>query len=134
MCSYDDFEIEVQRPAAGVVLLKLSGKLGLCASFSLMESITSAIGEGPALIAADLSGVRAIESTGVKVLENAARHIDAKRTRFAVICSSRTEVWRALLAAGLHREAFVYESADEAMRPWLGDEDEDPSADEEVLV
>ena len=134
MCSYDDFEIEVQRPAEGVILLKLNGRLGLCASFSLMESITTAIGEGPALIAADLSGVRAIEGTGIKVLENAARHIDARRTRFAVICPSGTEAWQALQSAGLQREAFVHESVDEAMRPWLGDEDEDPSADEEVLV
>jgi anti-anti-sigma factor len=134
MCTYDDFEIEVERPGEAVILLKLSGRLGLCASFSLMESITTAIGERPALIAVDLSGVRAMDGTVVKVLENAALHIDARRTRFAVICPSGNKVWHALRLAGLHRGAFVHESADEALRPWLGDEDEDPSPGEKALV
>jgi anti-anti-sigma factor len=133
MFTYDDFEIDVQRPAAEVVVLKLSGEVDLCTSFSLMESVAAVVAERPELIAVDLSGVEFMDGAGVRVLESAARQIDARRTRLAVICPSDNGVWRLLQLVGLHREAFVHESADEALRPWIGDKD-DSSAGEKPLV
>jgi len=132
-CNYDDFEIETQRPSEEVVVLKLSGEVDLCTSFSLMESVADVVAERPEMIAVDLSGVKFMDGAGVEVLESAARHIDARHTRFTVICPSNHGVSRLLHLAGLHREAFLHESADEALRPWIGDED-DRSAGEEVLV
>ena len=75
-----------------------------------------------------------MDGAGVQVLETVARHVDARRTRFTVICPSDNGVWQLLHLAGLHREAYVHESADEALRPWVGDEDDDPSAGEKALV
>jgi len=134
MCTYDDIEIEVQRPAEEVIILKLSGEVDLCSSFPLMDSVAAAVGERPALLAVDLTGVLFMDGAGVKVLESAARHIDAGRTRFTVICPPDNQVRRLLELAGLQREALVHESADEALRPWIGDEDEDHSADEKALI
>jgi anti-anti-sigma factor len=134
MFTCDDFEIEVQRPAEEVVVLKLSGEVDLCTSFSLMETVGAAVAERPQLLAVDLSGVEFMDGAGVKVLESAARHIDARHTRFTVICPPDNGVSRLLHLAGLHREAYVHESADEALRPWIVDGDEDPSAGEKALV
>ena len=51
MSTYDDFEIEVQRPADKVIVLKLSGEVDLCTCFSLMESVAAVVAEGPELLA-----------------------------------------------------------------------------------
>ncbi len=134
MFTNDDFEIEVQRPAEAVVVLKPRGEVDLCTSFALMESVAAAVAERPALLAVDLSGVELMDGSGVKVLESAARHIDARHTRFTVICPSHNGVWHLLQLVGLHREAYVHESAEEALRQWIGDEDEDPSAGQKALV
>jgi anti-anti-sigma factor len=134
MFTYDDFEIEVQRPADEVVVLKLSGEVDVCTSFSLMETVAVAVAERPELLAVDLSGVEFMDGAGLKVLESAARHVDARHTRFIVICPSDNGLWRLLQIAGLHREAYVHESADEALRPWIGNKEGEASAAEKALV
>ena len=132
MFTGDDFEIEIQRPAAEVVVLKLRGEVDLCTSFALMESVSAVVAQRPELIAVDLSELEFMDGAGVKVLESAARHIDARHTRFAVICPSDHAVWRILQLAGLQGEACVYGSAVEALRPWTRDEDDDRSRGEEA--
>ena len=93
MFTYDGFEIEVERPVEEVVILKLSGEIDLYTSFSLMESVAAVVAERPELLAVDLSGVEFMDGAGVKVLESAARHIDARHTRFTVICPSRATAY-----------------------------------------
>lgn len=83
-----------------MVLVKLSSELDVCTSFSLMESIADAITERPALIAVDLGDALFTVRPGVDVPENAAHHMDARRTRFAVICLSSRQLMRVLAGGG----------------------------------
>lgn len=129
-----DLEIEVQRPAAGFVVLRISGGVDLCTSFSLMESLAAAVGERPALLAVDLSEASFMDEAGVKVLESTARHIDARHTRLAVICPSDRRVWSLLQLVGLDQQALVFESAAEALWPWIRAKDEDLPGAEKAPV
>ncbi len=129
----DGLEITALRPAPSVVLLSLSGEIDLLTSFRLMDAISEAYAEGPALLAVDLSGVRFLDAAGLRVLTLSARHIEEARTRFAVICPEESPLRQLLELAGAQRELNVHGSAIEALRPWLGDEEGELSAGERAL-
>ena len=129
----DELEITVLRPAPKVVLLSLSGEIDLLTSFRLMDAISEAFAEGLALLVVDLSEVRFLDAAGLRVLKVGARHIEEARTRFAVICPEESPVRRLLELADAQRELSVHESAIEALRPWLGDEEGEPSPRERAL-
>ena len=117
--SRDGFEIEVQRPAPGVILLRLQGEIDMWASLPLMERIIEAFHEHPALIAVDLSDVGFMDTAGLGVLVEGQRHIEDGRVRFAVICPSDHRVMRFLQLAGQEGALSIHESAADALGPWL---------------
>ena len=80
----DGFEIETKRPTAKVVLLAVRGEVDVCTSLGLMESIIEAFAEHPEVIAVDLSELRYMDSAGLGVLLQSARHIEDGGMRFAV--------------------------------------------------
>ena len=129
----DGLEIVALRPAPGVVLLSLSGEIDLLTNFRLMDAVSEAYAEGPALLAVDLTEVRFLDAAGLRVLTTSARHIEEARTRFAVICPEESPVGRLLELAGAQRELNVHGSAGEALRPWLGDEEGELSAGERAF-
>ena len=130
----DVLEIEVLRPAPTVIVLGLTGEIDMLTSFRLMDAITEAFAEGPALLAVDLSGVRFMDVAGLRVLTLGGPLVEeGQRTRFAVICPEDNPVGRLLELAGAQRELTVHESAREALRPWLGDADGARSAVEKPL-
>ena len=122
MDSLDGFEIDVQRPVSGVILLALKGEVDLWTSFQLMESIIEAFHEHPALVVVDLSDVRFMDDAGLGILAEGARHIEEAGGRFAVVCPSHHRVTRQLQLAGLEPALHVRESADDALEPWLDSE------------
>ena len=119
MSSRDGFEIDVQRPAATVILLRVEGKLDLWTSLPLMDAIVDAFHEHPELIAVDVSDVLSMDGTGLRVLVEGARRIEEGRVRFAVICPAGSEVARPLDQADVQRVLTVHESLDDALGPWL---------------
>ncbi len=120
-------EIDVQRPASGVILLALRGEVDLWTSLQLMESIIDAFHEHPELIAVDLRDVLSMDAAGLGVLAKGARHIEDGRVRFAVICPSDHRVMPLLQLAGIERALNIHESADDALGPWLGEAGETPA-------
>jgi anti-sigma B factor antagonist len=120
--SLDGLEIEVQHPLSEVVLLALKGEVDMWTSLQLMDSIIEAFHEHPALIVVDLDDVRFMDAAGLGVLAEGARHIEDGRVRFAVVCPSNHRLTRLLQLAGLERALNVYESADDALAPWLDSE------------
>ena len=129
----DHFEIQKRYPAPKVVHLRVKGELDLCTSLPLRESLAAAFGERPDVVAVDLSDVRFMDAAGLGVLADGARRGADARARFAVICPPRHRVERLLQLAGLHRVLNIHESADDALGPWLGSEEEAVSAGEAVL-
>ena len=117
--NYDGFEIETERPAKGVLLLNLKGEVDVCTSFGLMESIVEAFRERPEVIAVDLSGLQYMDSAGLRVLLQSARHIEDGGVRFAVILPADHDLARLPQLVGLHRQLSVHESSEDAMGPWL---------------
>jgi anti-anti-sigma factor len=123
----DGFEIETQRPAAKVVLLTVKGEVDVCTSIGLMESIIGAFREHPELIAVDLSGLRYMDSAGLRLLTEAARHIEDGGVRFAVILPLDHQLARLPQLVGLHRRLNLNESLEEALGPWLEETEELPT-------
>ena len=124
---HDGFEIETQHPAAKVVLLTVRGEVDVCTSLGLMESIVEAFTEHPEVIAVDLSGLRYMDSAGLRVLLQSARHIEDGGVRFAVILPSDHPLAQLPQLIGLHRLLSVHESREDALGPWLDEAGELPS-------
>jgi anti-anti-sigma factor len=123
----DEFEIETQRPADKVVLLMVRGEVDACTSLALMQSLIEAFAEHPEVIAVDLSELRSIDSAGLGVLLQGARHIEDGGVRFAVILPSDRRLAQLPQLVGLHRQLSVHESREDALRPWLDDAGELPA-------
>lgn len=117
--SRDGFRIDVQRPAAAVVLLRVEGVLDLWTSLPLMDAILHAFSEHPGLIAIDLSDVLSMDDTGLHVLLEGSRHIEAGGVRFAAVCPAGSEMTRVLERADVQRTLNIHESVDDALGPWL---------------
>jgi anti-anti-sigma factor len=114
-------EILAERPAPNVVLLRLTGKLDLWTSVSLMESIIAANAEHPELIAVDMSEAMSIDALGLRVLGEGARHLEDGGVHFAIISPAGHELARLPQLADLHRLLNVHESMDDVMRPLSGE-------------
>lgn len=96
-------------------------------SLRLMESIVAAFGERPEVIAVDLSGLRYMDSAGLRVLVRGGRHIEDAGTRFAVILPPDHRLAQLPQRVGLRRLLDVHESMDDALRPWLDEAGEIPA-------
>ena len=119
MSSRDGFAVEVQRPAPEVIVLRVEGELDLWTSLPFLDAILDAFSEHPELIAVDVNGVRSMDSTGLRVLVDGARHIEEGRVRFAVICRAGNPAARLLEQAGAQSAPDVHESVDDALGVWL---------------
>ena len=117
--SRDGFEIDVQHPAATVVVLRVEGKLDLWTSLPLMDAILDAFHEHPELIAVDVSEVLSVDRTGLNTLVQGARHVEEARLHFALVCPAGSEVARLLERIDGHRALDVHQSLDDALGPWL---------------
>ena len=125
--SRESFAIEVQRPTATVVVLRVEGKLDLWTSLPLMDAIIDAFHEHPELIAVDVSGVLSLDGTGLKALVEGSHRIEEARVRFSVVCPAGGEVARLLGQTEAQRALNVHESLDDALKPWLDEAGELPA-------
>ncbi len=117
--SRDGFVIDVQHPAASVVLLRVEGKLDLWTSLPLLDAILTAFHEYPELIAVDVSGVPSADKTGLNTLVQASGHVEEARVRFAVVCPAGSEVALLLERTDGHRALNVHQSVEDALGQWL---------------
>jgi anti-anti-sigma factor len=115
----EGFEIETRRPAAKIVVLAVKGEIDVCTSHGLMQSIIEAFGEHPEMIAVDLSGLRHMDSAGVRVLVEGGRQIEGAGVRFVVILPSDHQLAQLPQLIGVHRLLNVHESTEVALGPWL---------------
>ena len=113
--------------AAGVVLLGLKGEVDVCTSLGLMEAMIAALAEQPEMIAVDLSGLWYMDSAGLRVLLQSARHMGDAGIRLAAILPSDHRLTQLPQLVGLHRQLSVHESAEDALRPWLDGAGEFPA-------
>jgi anti-anti-sigma factor len=122
-----EFEIEKRRPAAEVVLLTVRGEVDVCTSLGLMESMIEAFAEHPEVIAVDLSELRSMDSAGLRVLLNGARHIEEGGVRFTVVLPCDHDLADLPQSIDLRRELSVHESTEDALGPWLDEAGELPA-------
>jgi anti-anti-sigma factor len=125
--SSDGFTVEVQRPSPSVVLLRVEGELDLWTSLPLLDAILTAFGERPDLIAVDLSAVRSMDHTGLRMLVEASGHVVDVGVRCALICRGGSEVARFLECAAASATLELHMSVDDALRPRLGEAGELPA-------
>ena len=97
-----DFRIDVLREGADAVVLRVSGEIDLCSSFSFREQFSRVVDGGAARVLLDLSGVSLIDSAGLSVLAGIARRLFLEARELAVICPEG-RLRRVLASAGLDR-------------------------------
>jgi anti-sigma B factor antagonist len=124
---YEGFEIETRRPAPNVRVLAVRGEVDVYTSLGLMDSVIEVYRERPEVIALDLTDLRFMDSAGLQVLLQSARHIEEGGVRFAVVLPSDHPLARQPHLTGLHRRINVHESAEDALGPWL-EEGGEPTA------
>jgi anti-sigma B factor antagonist len=95
-------------------IVEVAGRLDLCSSCTLRESLISAVDSGAAKVLIDLSGVEFIDSTGLSVLAVVARHPRHGVTDLAIVCPEG-RVREALRAAGLDQVIPVRSTKDAAL-------------------
>jgi anti-anti-sigma factor len=125
--SRDDFAVEVQRPSPAVVLLRVEGELDLWTGLPLLDAILTAFDERPDLIAVDLSAVRSMDHTGLRMLVEASGHVVDVGVRCALICRGGSEVARLLECAAASATLELHLSVDDALKPRLGEAGELPA-------
>jgi anti-anti-sigma factor len=113
--SRDGFAVEVERPAPGVILVRVKGALDLWTSLPLLDAILAAFSDHPRLIAVDMSDATAMDATGLRTLVEGSGHIEEGGVRFAIVCAAGSVVAGLLEQAGPSRTLNVYESADDAL-------------------
>jgi anti-anti-sigma factor len=117
--SRDGFEVEVQRPAPGVIVLRVGGALDLWTSLPLLDAILDAFRERPELIVVDMSDVLSVDDTGLRMLADGSGRVEQALVRFAIVAPPGSPPAGRLRRADAHRRLVVHESLDEALRPPL---------------
>jgi anti-sigma B factor antagonist len=115
----EGLDIEVSRPAPGVVLVSLSGELEMYTTYPLMDALVQATSEGPELIVLELAGVEFMSAAGVSVLLHGAPQLDDVGIALAVVCPSGGRVARVLELADTGGALHVYPTVDEALSCFL---------------
>jgi anti-sigma B factor antagonist len=84
------FELEAERTAAGVDVVKVSGEIHLSTAPSFRDRLDTIIGNGDGRLVLDLTAVEFIDSTGLSVLLNALRLVNQRQGSMALVCKNPT--------------------------------------------
>ena len=84
------FELDVQDSPEGAHVLDVRGEIHLSTTPALARGLSEAIDRGNTRIVLDLSGVGFIDSTGLSVLLNGLRQVNALQGRMALVCANPT--------------------------------------------
>ena len=84
------FELDDERSEGGAHVINVRGEIHMSTAPGLQRGLTEAIERGSKAIVLDLSGVEFIDSTGLSVLLNGLRQINAQQGRLALVCANPT--------------------------------------------
>jgi anti-anti-sigma factor len=116
MLGNDDFRVDMERPRAGVVVITVSGDLGLATSLPVREKLTAAAASGLSTVVVDLSKTRSVDIRGVRTFVAAARWCLVGGTHVAIVCAAGSRVDAAMRRVGLDRVMEIHSSREEALR------------------
>ena len=97
-----------------VEVVRIDGELDQASIQVVRDSLDEAIGATPGAVLVDLSGCEFIDSSGLSLIVEACRRLEADGAAFA-ICSPREEVRRLLELTGIGAAVPVHDSRDAAM-------------------
>jgi anti-sigma B factor antagonist len=84
------FELDDERSDGGAHVINVRGEIHMSTAPGLQRGLTEAIEGGHKAIVLDLSGVEFIDSTGLSVLLNGLRQVNAQQGRLALVCANPT--------------------------------------------
>ena len=84
------FELDEERSAEGVDVIKVSGEIHLSTAPRFRERLETIIGTGDGRLVLDLTAVEFIDSTGLSVLLAGLRQISQRQGHMALVCKNPT--------------------------------------------
>ncbi len=106
--------VDVSREG-GIVIVRLSGEIDLDNTLELSEALEAAISPNDEGLVLDLSGVRYIDSGGIRVLFKLARALADDDRGFAVAVPEASTLRKLLKVTRLEAAAAVYSSIPAAL-------------------
>ena len=104
-----------QQKSAGVVTLRLSGRLDTTTARAFEDKILGGIASGERHIVIDLAQLDYISSAGLRVIALAGKRLSAANGRL-VLCSLKDRVREVFEVAGFSSIVAIYGSHDAAIR------------------
>jgi anti-sigma B factor antagonist len=95
------------------VILRAGGEIDMLTAPQLEESVTVALGERPAVLVIDLTGVDFLSSAGIAALV-AAQQQAGEHTRVCVVAAGHV-TFRPLELTGIDKELTIYSTLDRAL-------------------
>ncbi|HLW48513.1 MAG TPA: STAS domain-containing protein [bacterium] len=116
---------QTHHTAAGkVVLVQLSGDVDLVAGPRIQEQLASIVSNAALGLVLDLSGVRYIDSAGVRLLFQMGRRLEQNRQQLRLVVPQRGLVRRVLAFTSLESYIRIHPSADAALADFEGVSDQ----------
>ncbi|MEY7971129.1 STAS domain-containing protein [Saccharomonospora xinjiangensis] len=103
-CTKDDLDLRVERPVAGLVVIRVAGEIDILGAPTLRRCIESCVFGASALVL-DLSGTTFFGAAGLSVLVRTSALVERRHVRWALVCP--TAVLRPLRVTDLDRELPV---------------------------
>jgi anti-anti-sigma factor len=107
---------EIHRLAAGdVVIVRVTGEVDLAESPRVREQLAAAVSNAALGLVLDLSGVRYLDSAGVRLLFQLRRRLEQHRQQLRLIVPEGGLVRRVLAFASLETHLRIYPAAGAAL-------------------
>ena len=109
-----DFRIDSLLAGDDTLVLRATGEIDLCSSFSFREQMIRAADGAASRLVLDLSSVRFIDSSGLSVMIATAKRLFLQGRELVLVCSEN-RIRRVLMTSGLDRLVPVHAAMSEAL-------------------
>ena len=112
--STQDYCISTLRPADGLIVAQASGEIDVAGSCAFREQLLTLLGEEPARLVVDLSGVAYVDTYALSAVADVALSCLDKDCALAIVCSEG-RMRRVLAATGLDQFVTTHATLDAAL-------------------
>ena len=85
----------------GLFVARINGDIDLASARELLSEVLKGVSTAVHGVVLDMSGVRYLDSTGVSMLLDLHRSLDARRQRLSVVLPKSSHLWRLFEITGL---------------------------------
>ena len=110
----EDYHIDAQHPADGVIVIQASGEIDITNSLAFKERLFGELDCGAALVVLDLDAAERVDTTGLSVIVELAKRCRGEDRELAMVCS-KGRVRHALAVTGLDQMIATHATLDEAL-------------------